>query len=395
MSRLTTSPQLDGTSPEAAVRERYSVAAQEREAALCCPVTYDPDLLKNIPDEIIEKDYGCGDPSAFVGEGDVVVDLGAGGGKLCYMASQIVGPTGRVIGVDCNQTMLELARKYQQDMADKLGYSNVEFRYGRIQDLGLDLDVFHQRLSKLDSEGPELSLQIFDLMRRLRTTEPMIPTGTVDCVISNCVLNLVNPDDRRELFREIFRVLKSGGRAAISDIVSDEDVPEEMQKDGHLWSGCLSGAWREDRFVQEFVDAGFHGVTMAKYQQKPWQVTNGIEFRSVTMMAWKDEPGPCLERKQAVIYKGPFSHVKDDDGHIYQRGQRTAVCDKTFQLLKQKPYSDVFLAVEPLEQIPLQEATTFNCDRLRLRHPRETKGEDYNETLLKGSDDCDSLVDCC
>lgn len=394
-SVATTSVDSVGQIPDVAVRTRYSAAAEQQEPALCCPVSYDPKLLEMIPDEIIEKDYGCGDPTSFVKEGDVVLDLGSGGGKLCYMTSQMVGSTGRVIGVDCNQQMLGLARKYKQEMADKLGYGNVEFRYGRIQDLGLDLDQFHQRSQQLDSSGPEHSIDLLNLMRSLRLESPMIPDNSVDCVISNCVLNLVNPEDRKQLFKEIFRVLKRGGRAAISDIVSDEDVPQDMQQDGHLWSGCLSGAWREDRFVDEFSEAGFYGVHVAKYQTEPWQVIEGIEFRSATIMAYKGKEGPCLERNQAVIYQGPFEHVKDDDGHVYKRGQRTAVCDKTFHILMSGPYEGLFIPIAPIDEIPLDDAEEFNCRRIARRHPRETKGMDYDATIVSDEGVCDPTTGCC
>src|SRR5262249_12476820 len=96
---------------ESAVRQRYSDAAKAREASLCCPVDYDPRYLRAIPEEVIERDYGCGDPSRHVREGDVVLDLGSGGGKICFIAAQIVGPRGRVIGIDMNDDMLALARR--------------------------------------------------------------------------------------------------------------------------------------------------------------------------------------------------------------------------------------------------------------------------------------------
>lgn len=396
MSSLVPKDLPAAPSSDLAVIERYAAAAEEREPALCCPVNYNPEVLKKLPQEIIEKDYGCGDPTEFVDEGDTVVDLGSGGGKLCYITSQLVGKSGRVIGVDCNQTMLELARKYRQEMADKLGYGNVEFRYGRIQDLALNLDVFHEELAKLPNQGPEHSLDVLNLMQSLRSERPMIPDNSVDCVISNCVLNLVNSDDRKQLFQEIFRVLKVGGKAAISDIVSDEDVPTEMQNDGHLWSGCISGAWREDRFVDEFAEAGFYGMQIAKYQEEPWQVVNGIEFRSATVMAYKGKQGPCLDRNQAVIYEGPFEQVKDDDGHIYKRGQRIAVCDKTFKLLMRKPYAGMFTPVEPRIEIPLSQAVEMDCRRNILRDPRETKGLEYNETLpIAEGSCCEPGSDCC
>ena len=95
----------------AAVQERYSAAANDREEALCCPIAdYDPAFLDAIPEEVLERDYGCGDPSRFVEEGDTVLDLGSGGGKICFIASQIVGESGHIIGVDRNRDMLDLAR---------------------------------------------------------------------------------------------------------------------------------------------------------------------------------------------------------------------------------------------------------------------------------------------
>ena len=98
---------------ESSVRERYSEGARERQEALCCPVNYDSGLLAMLPDEIIEKDYGCGDPSRYVQKGDVVLDLGSGGGKICYMAAQLVGKGGQVIGIDMNDDMINGVNGYR------------------------------------------------------------------------------------------------------------------------------------------------------------------------------------------------------------------------------------------------------------------------------------------
>ncbi|MBI2478405.1 MAG: methyltransferase domain-containing protein, partial [Planctomycetia bacterium] len=224
---------------------------------------------------------------------------------------------------------------------------------------------------------------------------PLIASESVDCVVSNCVLNLVRPEDRQQLFREVFRVLRRGGRAAISDIVSDEDVPAHLQADPTLWSGCISGAWREDDFLAEFERAGFHGMYIAKRQQEPWQTVEGIEFRSVTVVAYKGKQGPCLERNQALIYRGPFKQVEDDDGHVFHRGQRIAVCDKTFRLLQSDPYDGAFIPVEPYKPIPIDEAQPFNCRRTTLRHPRESKGQDYNVTTGASGECCGPDGTCC
>lgn len=386
---------LQPTNKEATVRDRYSKAAGAREEALCCPVQYDPFLLKVIPEEILERDYGCGDPTPYVRPGDTVLDLGSGGGKVCYIAAQIVGRNGRVIGVDCNQEMLALARRHRITVAERLGHDNVEFRCGLIQDLALDLDLLTEELAGRPVRNQQDWLALRDIEERLRRRQPMIPTESIDCVISNCVLNLVQPRDRRQLLHEIFRVMKKGGRAAISDIVADENVPEELRHDPQLWSGCISGAFREDEFLQAFADAGFHGIQIACRQESPWRTVMGIEFRSMTVVAYKGKQGPCLERNQALIYRGPFKKVEDDDGHVFHRGDRMAVCDKTFRLLQKEPYAGIFEPVEPLEEIPLEEAKAFDCRRSVRRSPKETKGVDYRLTTEGDSSCCGSDDSCC
>jgi arsenite methyltransferase len=392
MSRTQKEP---GEGVEASVYRRYAAAANQREAALCCPVEYADNFLSAIPDEVIQRDYGCGDPTPYVRPGDTVLDLGSGGGKLCFIAAQAVGAEGRVIGVDCNREMLGLARKHAPTVAERIGYANVEFRYGMIQDLRLNLDLLEQELVNQPVRNSEDFMRLRHLQDSLRQEHPLIEDGTVDCVLSNCVLNLVRQEDRESLFAELFRVLKRGGRAAISDIVSDETVPEEMKRDPELWSGCLSGAYREDEFLQAFEDAGFYGIQIAKRATIPWQTINGIEFRSVTIVAYKGKQGPCLERNQAVVYRGPFKKVEDDDGHIYYRGQRMAVCDKTFQLLSRAPYAGFFETIEPRVSIPLEDAKPFSCKRSQLREPRETKGSNYSATTDSAGPCCGLESDCC
>ena len=311
---------------EKTVKERYSEGAHKKVEELCCPVVYDKKYLEILPEEILERDYGCGNPSAYLKSGETVLDLGSGGGKICYIAAQVVGAQGHVIGVDMNDDMLALANKYKREIGEKLGYHNVEFHKGRIQELS------------------------------------MIADGTIDVIISNCVLNLVEPQAKEQLFREMFRVLKRGGRAVISDIVSDETVPEAMLHDPELWSGCISGAFQERELLTAFEKAGFHGMTLLKRDEKPWRTVEGIEFRSLTTAAYKGKQGPCWETNKAVIYKGPWSHVRDDDNHVYERGIPTAVCEKTFQLLVSGPYTGQFEPVLPRAGIA-EGAKSFDCSR--------------------------------
>jgi arsenite methyltransferase len=366
--------------PETATEERYAAAAKATEAALCCPVEYNRDLLKIIPQEVIEKDYGCGDPSRYVKPGETVLDLGSGTGKICFIAAQVVGAKGRVIGVDMTDDMLEVARRNAPIVAERLGYANVEFRKGRIQDLSLDLEILDAELKKHPIASANTFLRARELAADLRVKHPLVETESVDVVVSNCVLNLVEPRDKRQLFQEIFRVLRKGGRAVISDIVSDEEVPDLMQQDPILWSGCISGALREDLFLKAFEDAGFHGIRLLKRDASPWQTVQGIEFRSVTIEAFKGKQGDCFELNQAVVYRGPFREVLDDDGHRFRRGDHVAVCDKTFQLFQKAPYAEHFEFIEPRVPVKLEEAKPYNRAPANLRHPRETKGMEYSAT---------------
>jgi len=375
------------------VEKRYADAAKQPEAALCCPVDYDPKFLEVIPAEVIEKDYGCGDPSKWLKAGETVLDLGSGTGKICFIAAQVVGESGTVIGVDMTDEMLEVAKRNAPLVAARIGFDNVEFRKGRIQDLGLDLDLLGAELAANPVADANDFLKLDELAQELRAKQPLVASDSVDVVISNCVLNLVEPEQKPKLFQEIFRVLKRGGRAVISDIVSDEPVTEAMRADADLWSGCISGALTEEVFLKAFADAGFYGIELVKFETEPWQTVEGIEFRSVTVQAYKGKQGPCFEHNQAVVYQGPFKSVLDDDGHRFDRGARIAVCDKTFKLLQSEPYAGHFAAIEPLEAISGEDAKPFNCSKGTRRHPKETKGHDYDATTeARGSVDG---VNCC
>lgn len=162
---------------------------------------YNKESFENIPEDISSFSLGCGNPIALASlkDGETVIDLGSGGGLDCFLASKKVGERGHVIGVDMTPEMLEKARTN----LSKLGFSNVEFRLGEIEHLP-------------------------------------IADASVDVVISNCVINL--SPDKPQVFREIMRVLKPGGRMAVSDIVTDGDLPVSLKRDLSAWAGCLAGA---------------------------------------------------------------------------------------------------------------------------------------------------------
>ena len=187
-------------------------------------------------------------------------------------------------------------------MLGKLGFDNITFHKGRIQDLALDLERLDAELKSRPIDSAESFLAAEALAEELRVEHPLVANDSVDAVVSNCVLNLVEPRAKRRLFGEIFRVLRQGGRAVISDIVSDQDVPVALQNDPELWSGCISGALTEEGFLRAFAEAGFEGVRLLKRDATPWRTVEGIEFRSVTVEACKgqahngtDAPSQCCD----------------------------------------------------------------------------------------------------
>src|SRR5688572_5877129 len=171
------------TNHEAAVLQRYGNAAEEVESCLCLPVSYDKALLTVIPQEIIDKDYGCGDPSRYVRAGETVLDLGSGSGKACYIIAQIVGPEGKVIGVDFNPPMLDLARKYQKSIGDQLGYHNVEFRRGKIQDLKTNLELVDRYLQAHPiCSGYDLTM-LETYQNDIRDEQPLLADESIDVIV--------------------------------------------------------------------------------------------------------------------------------------------------------------------------------------------------------------------
>lgn len=226
------------------VRERYGAIAEKSQAGSkseCCPSSTqssccgpadadpsqlsmvsklyeDPDVT-DLPSDVTDISLGCGDPVtlASLQPGQTVLDLGSGGGIDCFLAAKKVGPTGKVIGVDMTAAMIEKARANKA----KVGAENVEFRLGEIEHLPV-----------ADDE--------------------------VDVIISNCVINL--SPDKPQVFREAFRVMKPGGKLAVSDIVTDGPLPDAIKSSLSAWAGCVAGALDVDDYVRAIQDAGFTEV---------------------------------------------------------------------------------------------------------------------------------------
>ena len=210
---------------ESAVKSRYSAAAQIKVEALCCPVEYDRHYLKVIPPEVIERDYGCGDPSKHLRPGETVLDLGSGTGKICFIASQVVGPTGRVIGVDMNDDMLALARRYQRQVGDAIGFHNVEFRKGHIQDLALDLEKLAADLQANPVQGANAFLAVEARAVELRVTHPLI-VGTPSAVPRKKSRLRRNKEVHRSVYIKVRHTFPPWGRMLLAARrAAPDDVP--------------------------------------------------------------------------------------------------------------------------------------------------------------------------
>ncbi|MET0395262.1 MAG: arsenite methyltransferase [Longimicrobiaceae bacterium] len=226
---------MSTTDIRATVREKYGEAALRVAAgggSSCCggaafngscdPITsnlYDDAQTAGLPEQAVLASLGCGNPTALaqLNEGETVLDLGSGGGIDVLLSARRVGPTGRAFGLDMTDEMLELARRNQREA----GVENVEFLKGHIEEVPL-------------------------------------PDAAVDVVISNCVINL--SADKPRVLREAFRVLKPGGRFAVSDVVVRGEVPAEMRRSMELWVGCVAGALEEGEFRRLLTEVGFEDV---------------------------------------------------------------------------------------------------------------------------------------
>jgi radical SAM protein with 4Fe4S-binding SPASM domain len=305
---------MDLDKPRSLVQAFYGQAAETPQAGLCCPVSYDREDIAHIPQDVIDRFYGCGGPMSIAGvrSDETVVDLGSGAGIDVFIAARKVGPAGRAIGIDMTDPMLGVAGENKAKVAAKLGYDVVEFRKGYLEQVPLE-------------------------------------DRTADLVTSNCVINL--SPDKKAVFREMWRILKDHGRIVVSDIVADRALPPHLKVNVHLWGECISGALSEDEFLSEAEKAGFYGVSLLKKQF--WKEVEGYNFYSVTVRGYKfHKTSGCVFLGHRAVYLGPYASVADEEGHLFPRGQAIEVCTDTLAKLSHDPYQGSFLLLEPGVAVP-------------------------------------------
>jgi arsenite methyltransferase len=284
--------------------------AAARPAGLCCPQSYKPEFTQHIPKQAFDHNYGCGSPLLKAGAqaGETVVDLGSGVGIDCFVAARLVGPTGKVIGVDMTDAMLAQAQKFNKMVVSELGSDVVEFRKGIIEKIPVD-------------------------------------DNSVDLVISNCVLNLSLHQD--VVMKEIHRILRPGGRLVISDIVVDREIADADRANEQLWAECYTGAIPINKLVSTYESLGFLGLT--QLDESTWEKVAGYDFGSITLRAYKlpsSRVSGCVYGGHAAIYLGPYASVKDEEDHDFVRFAPTEVCDATAARLRMHPYTEQFLVLD-------------------------------------------------
>ena len=311
------------------VKNYYGKVLQTKEdlkTSACCPISAMPKhllpMIKNLHNEVQEKFYGCGSPIPHALKGKTVLDLGCGTGRDAYILSQLVGESGRVIGIDMTENQLAVARKHQDFHKKSFGYkkSNVEFHQAYIEDL--------------KSAG--------------------IADNSVDVVVSNCVINL--SPNKAQVFSEIFRVLKPGGELYFSDIFANCRIPNDLQKDPVLLGECLGGAMYIEDFRRMLNKIGnwdfrtvskdiikLHDDTIAKQ-------AGMIEFYSATVRAFKcDFEDVCEDYGHVAFYQGSIEHAQHvfvlDDHHVFKTGLPVLVCGNTAKMLSETRYQDHFKVI--------------------------------------------------
>lgn len=270
------------------VRAKYNqISKQSRDynASSCCGSGASSQEVYNImTDDYSEvegynKDadlgLGCGLPTQFarISEGDTVIDLGSGAGNDCFVARHETGPKGKVLGIDFAESMIDKARKN----AEKLGFNNVEFRYGDIENMP-------------------------------------VSDNLADVIVSNCVLNLV--PDKQKVFSEIFRVLKPGGHFSISDIVLIGELPEALREDAEMYAGCVAGAIQKDTYLGYIEDLGFESITIQK--EKAIVIPDDILHKYLSKQEIED-----LKNGSTGIYSiTVFAQKPGAEDHPYEKIER-------------------------------------------------------------------------
>lgn len=366
-----------------------STANPEAQPDLSCPVTDDPEFVRRAT-AACDADLAGLDLSSLVLPGESVLLLGPGEEGIAKAVSRQTGSSGGVIIVESNEVVLRTFERIRTEGMELGAQRKIELRRGRLPDLKTNLAALADWLSAHPVRDLLALAALEDFRARQILGNPLVAGASIDSVISRDASGILSASDFRVLLAEILRVLSRGGRAIFQDFVADEDAPAASENEASA-DPAVAGILREDRYFAMLEEAGFHGIEILDWPERPTRTLRGSEYRMITLAAYKGKQGPCHEKNQAVIYKGPYRSVEDDDGHKYPRGERIAVCEKTFEILKRAPYAGQMIFISP--RTPVADLVPFDCSRTSRRDPRETKGTmgiaaEENSSSCCGKDGC-------
>jgi arsenite methyltransferase len=239
-----------------------------------------------------------------------------------------------------------------------------------------DLDDFRSSpefLSAFLEEHPATDSRAYralqDALAEQRATRPLVPDNSLDLVVTGAA-NQLSPARVGTLLAEAYRTLRRGGRVLLPLLLADEPLApsHSVPSDTARYVPC------ESEILTLLGAAGYHGMRYTWRADLPLKVVAGVEVRPFLLEAYTGKQGTCLDRGHAVLYRGPWREVLDDDDHRYQRGERTAVCEKTYALLMQSPYRQEFFGLPPYLEVPADQAPPFDCQTPQVREPGVTKG---------------------
>lgn len=298
--------------------------SEDLQTNACCSPDTMPSYIKkaliNIHDEVSAKYYGCGLTIPTAIEGLKILDLGSGSGRDCYLAAQLVGEKGHIYGVDMTDEQLEVANKYLDWHKNKFGYksSNVTFIKGNIE-----------KLDELD-----------------------IAPGSIDLIISNCVINLAT--DKEKVLADAFTLLKEGGEIFFSDVYADRRIPSTLQEDQVLWGECLSGALYWNDFIRASHNAGFTDPRLVESRRLTInnndveKKVGAIKFYSATYRLFKLSglETACEDYGHQASYLGGVDGAEDkfilDNHHVFEKGSWMSICGNTYEMLKSTRFKNFF-----------------------------------------------------
>lgn len=328
-------------------------SSDDLKTSACCTLDMIPkrvrDTLPYIMDEIKDKYYGCGSPMPLVLENQTILDLGCGSGRDVYILSKLAGETGFVHGIDMTQNQINVAKKYQEDQRKRFEYKNTNTNF------------VHDYIENIDKHFEKES---------------------IDIITSNCVINLL--EDKKDILKKVFNLLKYGGEFYFSDVYSNRRLPEHIKKDKVLHGECLGGALYVNDFVRYAIEAGF--VEPRVVSSKEIEITDNemkkiigkTKFYSITYRLWKIEnlDSVCEDYGQFAIYKGGICESEDefqlDINHLFEINRAEHVCKNTADMLSKTRYKKYF---EIIGNTDVHFGAFKACETLASMYEKESKTE--------------------